>query len=230
MSNGEIKFSPSTLNLFLECPRCFWLKYCRGIIRPKGLVPSLCSGMDKEIKEYFDKFRGTLPPELAGKVDGKLIDDMDLLRKWRSTRQPALIYYPEPNIRVAGALDDCLIKDVDNLRYYKPIDFKSRGYNLKEAVPAYYQNQMDCYHLLMEKCGFSPVKGAYLIYYVLKNIQSSGLARFDVQVVPVETSAQRAEATITRAIETIQGSIPEASPNCEYCKYRESVFKMKSSA
>ena len=73
MPDREIRFSPTALNLLLECPRCFWLKYCRGIIRPKGLVPSLCSGMDREIKEYFDKFRGALPPELAGKVDGKLL-------------------------------------------------------------------------------------------------------------------------------------------------------------
>ena len=61
-----LKLSPSSLNLFLECPRCFWLYKVKGVGRPDGIFPSLPNGMDKILKEHFDRFmeKGELPPEL----------------------------------------------------------------------------------------------------------------------------------------------------------------------
>ncbi|MCX6774543.1 MAG: hypothetical protein NTY99_00435 [DPANN group archaeon] len=50
-----IKLSPSSLNLFKDCPRCFWLDKIKGISRPEGIFPSLPSGIDKVLKEHFDK-------------------------------------------------------------------------------------------------------------------------------------------------------------------------------
>jgi len=50
--NSKIRLSPSSLNLFLECPRCFWLDKNKGIKRPRGIFPSLPSGMDSVIKKY----------------------------------------------------------------------------------------------------------------------------------------------------------------------------------
>ena len=62
-----IKLSPSTINLFLECPRCFWFEKAKGIKRPRGIFPSLPGGMDRVIKESFDGFpaKQTLPSELG---------------------------------------------------------------------------------------------------------------------------------------------------------------------
>ena len=85
--DGQIRLSPSTLNLFLECQKCFWLDQVKGIHRPRGIFPSLPGGMDGLIKKYFDKYRalGKLPPELEGKLDGvELFADGILLNKWRT--------------------------------------------------------------------------------------------------------------------------------------------------
>jgi hypothetical protein len=40
------------------------------------------------IKQYFDSYRRKrlLPPEIDGKVDGRLFDDEELLKKWRHWR------------------------------------------------------------------------------------------------------------------------------------------------
>ena len=83
------KFSPSGLNLFKECPRCFWLTHHKIWKRPQGIFPSLPSGMDKILKVHFDKFRekGELPPELKKNGDCKnmkLFDNHELLAIWRS--------------------------------------------------------------------------------------------------------------------------------------------------
>ena len=73
------KFSPSSLSLLKDCPRCFWLAFNKNIKRPAGIFPSLPSGMDKILKVHFDKFmeKGELPPELE-ELNGnvKLFDDL----------------------------------------------------------------------------------------------------------------------------------------------------------
>src|SRR5271157_5281017 len=76
------KFSPSSLSLLSECPKCFWLAFRKGIHQPSGIFPSLPSGMDKILKAHFDAFRdkGELPPELASlKGTVQLFQDKELL-------------------------------------------------------------------------------------------------------------------------------------------------------
>ena len=45
------KFSPSSLSLLKDCPRCFWLNFNKEIKRPGSIFSSLPSGMDKTLKE-----------------------------------------------------------------------------------------------------------------------------------------------------------------------------------
>ena len=67
--NRNIRLSPSTLNLFLECPRCFWLHINKRIQRPRGIFPSLPGGMDLVIKDYFDcEYRGKIEAKNKGKI------------------------------------------------------------------------------------------------------------------------------------------------------------------
>jgi len=79
-----IKLSPSKLNEFNACSRCFYDAYTLGIKKPRGIFPSLPGGLDRVLKVYFDKFRGTLPPELKGKLPGALMTDMEKMNKWRN--------------------------------------------------------------------------------------------------------------------------------------------------
>jgi len=76
------KFSPSSLSLLKDCPRCFWLHFNKGIKRPDTIFPSLPSGMDKILKAHFDSFRDRdeLPPELKDMNDEvTLFDNAGLL-------------------------------------------------------------------------------------------------------------------------------------------------------
>lgn len=52
----------------LECPRCFWLHIVKKIKRPQMVFPSITNGMDRVLKEHFDRFmeRGEIPPEIRG--------------------------------------------------------------------------------------------------------------------------------------------------------------------
>ena len=81
--------SPSSLSLFKNCPRCFWLQCNKGLTRPAGLYASLPFGMDKALKKRFDYFRekGTLPPELYKLGNGLVLFDNVMLALWRNNKQ-----------------------------------------------------------------------------------------------------------------------------------------------
>ncbi len=83
------KLSPSSLNLMKECPRCFWLEKHKVWKRADSPFPTLPSGMDRILKNHFNKFRDRreLPPELCNNnhcENMKLFYDKELLEVWQS--------------------------------------------------------------------------------------------------------------------------------------------------
>ena len=103
--------------------------------------------LDKEKLKNLDK----LPPDIEGKVTGKLFSDISRLEKWRNWRTSDLTYTDKANnVVLFGALDDCLVDD----GFYMPLDYKTRGSQLTSDPREYYQNQLDCYCLMLDNCGF----------------------------------------------------------------------------
>ena len=210
-----IRLSPTTgLNLFRECPRCFWLHFNKKVKRPRGIFPSLPGGMDLVIKKYFDRYRGTLPPEIKGKVEGSLMPDIKLMDKWRNWRSGLEYHDKELDAVLFGALDDCLIDD----DRYIPLDYKTRGsapkYGFSER---YYQTQLDAYSLLLSTNDCKTRNFAYLVYYYPTEVRENGLVKFDIKPVKVETNLERAKKTFCDAVELLKGPMPERNNNCEYC-------------
>ena len=170
MNEGEqLLLSPSSLNLYLECPRCFWLYKAKKIHRPRGPMSSLPSGLDLLIKKYFDRYRaiGKLPPEIEGKVKGRLLENQEMLDNWRDWRK-SLIRYEDKSLNAVlrGALDECFVLD----GAYIPVDYKTRGFDLKEDSAKYYRNQLNCYTLLLEANGYQHPSFAYLLF--LRTLES----------------------------------------------------------
>lgn len=212
----RIRLSPSALNIFLECPRCFWLEKKMGIKRPRGIFPSLPGGMDTVIKSYFDKYRlrGELPPEIIGKVEGKLISDMALLKRWRNWKTTNLRYRDDSlNAVLSGALDDCLVHG----GIYIPLDYKTRGSPLTSDPRKYYQNQLDCYCLMLDSSGYRTKGLSYLVYYWPEEVSEGGMVRFAVNAIKIETDIASAVRIFENAVNLLSTGIPDASPDCEYC-------------
>lgn len=216
---NAFKLSPSTLNLFLECPRCFWLDKIRNIKRPRGIFPSLPGGMDRAIKTHFDTFRtnGILPPELNGVYfEGvKLYSDQAQLDKWREWRT-GLVHKEQDDSVLSGALDDLLVKD----GRYIPFDYKTKGSpTTEEDAVKYYQNQLDCYALLLESNHLPTIGHAFLFYYSPKTVGEQGKVLFETQAIKIDTNIERARQTFQKAIQLLKGTKPPSSPNCEYCAW-----------
>ena len=216
-----IRLSPSTLNLFLKCPRCFWLHFNKKSKRPRGIVSSLPGGMDKVIKEYFDKYRlkDELPPELKGKLEGKLMPDLALIKKWRYWQTGLAYKDKETGAVLGGAIDDCL----QNGKFYIFLDYKTRRSPPKEGwlvySEKYYKNQLSCYTLLLKENGYKVKNYAYLIYYFPKVVKENGVVEFDIKIVKININIHEAKKNFLNAVKLLQGEIPPRSPGCEYCNW-----------
>lgn len=216
----QIKLSPSTLNLFLECPRCFWFEKVKGIKRPRGIFPSLPGGMDRVIKIHFDSFRSKdmLPPELSGEEfrGVKLFRDQIQLELWRNWKT-GLEYRDSDGSILSGALDDLLVKEGG---LHIPFDYKTKGsVTTEEAAVKYYQNQLDCYTLLLHENKMAVAGFAFLLYYSPKSVGEQGKVLFELQVLKIPTDHERARTTFRKAVALIKGPTPSSNGQCEYCTW-----------
>lgn len=211
--------SPSKIGDLLGCPRCLWLLYREGIARPEGIFPSLPSGMDGVFKAYFDKYRKTdiLPPEIEGKVEGKLFKDNKKLEMWRDRFYGLQSEFPELKISLKGLIDDLLITPD---KKYIPFDFKTRGYPVKEDTHLHYQKQLDLYALLFERNGLPPADFGYLLFFYPTNY-GEGAANFSSELVKMDVSAKRGYEILKKAHAIITGEMPSSHSDCKYCQYRD---------
>lgn len=214
------RISPTTgLNLFKDCPRCFWLHYNRKITRPRGIFPSLPGGMDLVIKEYFNAYRGKLPPELEGKIRGKLMPDLALLENWRNWRTGLEYCDKTLGAVLFGALDDCLIED----GLYVPLDYKTKGSAPNDGdSEKYYQTQLDSYALLLTANGYQAADFAYLVYYYPAKVGEGGAVKFNIKPYKLETSIGRVKKIFSEAVSVLKGAIPRSAHTCEYCAWHNS--------
>ena len=211
------KLSPSSLNLMGECPRCFWLTQHNVWKRPASIFPSLPSGMDKILKEHFDRFRdkGKLPPELNKsecKHDGcSLFNDKEKLKIWRSNFKGIQWTDKEGNV-LFGAVDNILIKGKKLI----VLDYKTRGYALKEDTADHYQNQLDIYNFLLRKNGHETEDYSFLLFYVPKEVLENGDVVFDTELVKRKIDVKNAEKLFKKALEILNKDCPKKS--CEWCE------------
>jgi len=133
-------FSPSSLSLLKECPKCFWLHFNKNIRRPNGIFPSLPSGMDRILKVHFDSYRdkNELPPELKKLKGVRLFNNIELLKTWRNNIKG--IQYKDKNGNlIRGAVDNLLEKGSKLI----VLDYKTRGFPLKEDTAEHYPDKVN---------------------------------------------------------------------------------------
>ena len=209
------KLSPSALNLMQECPRCFWLTQHKVWKRPAGIFPSLPSGMDRILKIHFNKFmeKGQLPPEICKNGECKnmkLFDDHELLAIWRSNFK-GIVYKDKQGNILKGAVDNILMKGKKLI----VLDYKTRGYDLKEDTAEHYRLQINIYNFLLRKNGYETEDYSFLLFYVPKEVMATGEVIFDTTLVKMKIDVKKAEKVWKEAIKLLNGDCPKKS--CEWC-------------
>lgn len=206
------QLSASTLKLFQECPRCFWLHINKRLERPRGPFPSLPSGIDRVLKLYFDFYRarGVLPPLIQDKFEGKL-----------SKNALTLGFNDEKmNARLWGKLDDCVVLPDQRL---SPLDHKTRA-SAPEDVSytlRYYKFQMDVYTLLLERAGHPTNRKAYVVYYYpVEGSLHEGFP-FQIMVHRIETDPDEAYGIFAEACRCLEGPLPAVGQVCDFCRWAD---------
>jgi RecB family exonuclease len=170
--------------------------------------------MDRTIKAHFDSYRPELPPELDELKGMKLFSDTDLLKVWRSNFKGLSYEDKKLDATLHGAVDEILV----NGKKLVVLDFKTRGFPLKEDTHEAYEDQMNIYTYLLEKNGFATEDYAFLLFYYPNKVQD-GSVLFDTKLVKVKTDLSRAEKLFKDAVKCLQGPEPKADKDCGLCIY-----------
>lgn len=206
--------SPSSLNLFEECQRCFYLQVVKKIRRPRGPMSSIPIKMDSIIKKYFNTYRekGILPPLIEGKIKGVLPLDM-----------PKTLYYEDKkNGVILKGLPDEYLQTED--QFIVPFDHKTKSKAPEETHPSY-QLQLDCYTFLLETNGYKTRNFGYLAYYHPEQCELHNGMDVQVTIIKVKTDPERVRKTLKKASEVLNGKLPKVNRACEYCKWKALKFK-----
>jgi len=210
------KLSPSALNLMKECPRCFWLHQRKVWKRPVGIFPSLPTGMDRILKIHFDKFmeKGQMPPELCENhecKDMKLFDNKELLKVWQNNWK-GVSFTDKNGNELHGAIDNILVKGKKLI----VLDYKTRGYPLKEDTAEHYRLQQNIYNFLLRKNGYQTEDYFFLLFYIPNEVTSTGEVIFDTELVKMKVDVEMAEQTWEKAIKLLNSECPQKG--CQWCE------------
>ena len=206
-----MRVSVTSLSLVNECPRCLWLSVRMRRSRP-SMFSSLPGGLHKNIEKEVEVYawRGEKPPWMQH-IRGKLLT----VRK--------KLEYDFDGITLVGILDDLMKVDTGG---YMIIDYKtSRAPYDQSKAEKYYGLQMDCYALLLEENGYSPVNEAVLIFFTPSltgmghDIMETKIP-FQVHTVRMAADSLRAHRALVRAREVVMHDRePMPSKTCPWCNY-----------
>ncbi|MEK6893939.1 MAG: PD-(D/E)XK nuclease family protein [Nanoarchaeota archaeon] len=214
----RFKLSPSSLSLYQECTRCFWLSQHKVWSRPSGPFPQLPNGMDRVLKQHFDKFmgKGLLPPELINNGDTKgmfLFDKEDLLKEWRNSRKGLWFEDKQGNV-LHGGVDNILTKE----KKLVVLDYKTKGSPAKEDAHKVNQHQLDIYNFLLRKMGYETEDYSFLLFYSPSEVLETGEVVFHTELRKVKTSVKDGENLFNNGIKLLNEDCPKKS--CEWCEGR----------
>jgi CRISPR/Cas system-associated exonuclease Cas4 (RecB family) len=221
-----IQLSPNSLNLFLECPHCFWLDKNLGIKRPPPYPYALNSAVDALLKEEFDAYRNkklTHPLLKESNIKAHLFENQKLLNQWRNNLAGIRYFDEDLKATLFGAVDDVLEFDDKKIA---PLDYKSTGSTAANVYDRF-QLQLDVYTFLMEKNGFLTNKKGYLAFYIVD--KSKGFIDrlpFRKEIVEIKTNPEDVQEIFKDAVAVLKNiAPPKHSRDCQFAKWMEKAKK-----
>ncbi|MEY4747406.1 MAG: hypothetical protein RLZZ416_455 [Candidatus Parcubacteria bacterium] len=231
-SPEPFRISRSKIDLFHECPRCFYLDVRLGIARPSFPAFSLNNAVDELLKREFDihRAKGEAHPLMkAYKIDAIPLKD-DRLDEWRDAfRRGVQFHHRQTGFIFRGGLDDVWVTPDGQLHV---VDYKATSKKEEVTIEGYwqqgYKRQVEIYQWLLRGIGEKVSPTAYFVYVNGNSDAPSfdGKLEFDVRVISHKGDTDWIEPLIERLAHCLKSdSVPDKKEECEYCRYRETAGK-----
>ncbi len=227
------KLSRSKIDLYLECPKCFYLDNKLGIKRPPGFPFALNSAVDALLKKEFDILREKGEThELIERygVDAKPVFH-EQVDEWRENFKGVQYFYKPGGFWVSGAIDDLWINSKDE---YIVVDYKSTSKNediveLNKDWQKGYKRQMEVYQWLLRQNGYKVSNTGYFVYCngITATEKFDAKLEFKITLVSHIGDDSWIEPKLKEIKEVLdKDEIPQAAPDCDFCAYRDEVNKV----
>jgi CRISPR/Cas system-associated exonuclease Cas4 (RecB family) len=229
-STQSFRLSRSKIDLFLNCPRCFYLDRRLGVAQPPGYPFSLNSAVDKLLKKEFDTHRANKTPHPLMKTYG--IDAVPLahekIDEWRDSLRAGITFkIDDENVVITGGVDDVWVTPNGE---FIIVDYKATSKDAEVTLDADwqigYKRQMEIYQWLFRQNGFKVSPVGYFVYCNGDTDPAAfdGKLEFDIKVIPYEGNTDWVEQTILDAIKCLKADeMPDPGEDCDFCKYRKAV-------
>lgn len=234
----DYKISRSKIDLYLECPRCFFLDVTGEAKRPSGPGFSLNTAVDELLKKEFDLLREEKRAHsLMEKYNINAIPfSHPNLNEYRHNFTGVRFTHPS-GVEFFGAVDDLWI-DNDTQEIYV-VDYKATStqgdVTLDGEYKEGYKRQIEVYQYLLTQNNFKVSNTGYFVYAnAKKDLEKfDNVLVFDVKILPYDGNNEWVEKTIERIVWLLTQApiIPLPNPNCKYCsyikKYNQAILQEK---
>ncbi len=227
---GVYKVSRSKIELFKQCPRCFWLDARLKIKRPSGPPFNINKTIDELFKKEFDAYR------LKGQPHPLMTDNQIKavpyahkdLDTWRHNFTGVAALHQPTNLHVFGAVDDIWVNSDGQLIVvdYKATS-KASGVGIDSDWQISYKRQLEVYQWLLRQNGFDVSNTGYFVYTNAR-IDLEGFGdrlEFQTKVIPYTGSDAWIEPTLVAMKACLEAStMPEVGTAamggpCDFCSY-----------
>jgi len=223
------KVSRSKIELFMQCPRCFWLDVRLKITRPSSPPFNINKAIDELFKKEFDSYRVKGEPHpLMVKHKIKAVPfQHDELDTWRENFVGVVVQHKPTNLHVFGAIDDVWVNDDGELIV---VDYKATAKDRDVSIDwdwqIAYKRQMETYQWLLRQNGFKVSDTGYFVYtngrFDLDGFNDR--LEFKTKVIPYTGSDAWVEPTLKKMKACMDGDMPAVGTaamggECEHCAY-----------
>ncbi len=231
-AKNPFRISRSKIDLFLECPRCFYLDRRLGLGRPSMPGFSLNSAVDALLKNEFDLLRKKgQQHELMKKYKIEAIPfshpDLPIWRDDVYRFVGASVIHRPTNLEICGIVDDLWINRKEELLI---VDYKSTStsteISLEDEYKQGYKKQMEVYQWIFRRKGFRVNETGYFVYAnATKNRpRFDGKLEFEMLIISHKGNDLWVEPILLKIKKCLEAKeIPQANPQCEYCQYRKLI-------
>lgn len=223
------KVSRSKIELFMQCPRCFWLDARLKIKRPDGPPFNINKTIDELFKKEFDVYRakGEPHPIMTDNQVKAIPFAHDDLNKWRANFTGVATVHGPTNLHVFGAVDDIWVNDDGELIV---VDYKATSKASEITIDSdwqiSYKRQMEIYQWLLRANDFKVNDTGYFVYTNAR-IDLDGFndrLEFLTKVLPYTGDDSWVEPTLMKMKETMEGDMPAVGTaamggECNFCSY-----------